>query len=437
MSISPQAARQGGGTGRRHVVVVGGGFGGVATARALARADVDVTVVDRLNHQLFQPLLYQVAAGGLSEGECATPIRSLLRGQRNARVLMEEVVDVDVERRTLRLAVGDDLPYDSLVVAAGAENSYFGNEDWAEHSLPMKTLADGIALRNRVFGALERAERSTDDEERRRWLRFVVIGGGPTGVEIVGQLAVLSRQFAPEFSRISGRPAEAILVDAGDRLVPAFSPRLSAKVRGYLQSLGVTVTQGAKVTAIDPDGVELERQGGKERIEAGTVVWAAGVRGASLGAALATATGAPLDRGGRLEVGPDCALPGHPEISVIGDLASHRGEDGDPLPGLATVAIQQGRHVAAGIGLGLPGAASPFRYFDKGALAVVGREHAVGEFRGLRLSGRVAFYTYLGVHLYYLGGTPGHRVGVIGRWFNGRFGRRSERLVQGPLETEA
>jgi NADH dehydrogenase len=423
----------GGGAGaKRQVVIVGGGFGGLAAARALRRADVDVTLVDRTNHHLFQPLLYQVAAGGLSEGACAATTRTLLRRSRRTTVLMAEVVGLDVAARRVGLDDGSSLPYDSLIVAAGAQTSYFGNDDWAEHAGGLKTLADAVVLRDRIFGAFERAERSEDQAERERLLSFVVVGGGPTGVEVAGQLCVLARHtLARDFRRIDTTTARVTVVDVGERLVPAFDPRLSAKVAEQLASLGGEAREGARVTRIDADGVDLEVDGATERLAAGTVIWAAGVRAADLAAVVATATGAATDRGGRIEVEPTCAVPGHPEIAVVGDMASHPGPGGTPLPGLATVAIQQAHHVAKGIAAGNPGATEPFRYFDKGALAVVGRGRAVCEVRGRRLSGRLAFFMYLGVHLYYLSGVLGHRLGVLFTWTAARFGVRGERLIEG------
>ena len=420
----------------RRVVIVGGGFGGAAAARALRRADVEVTLVDRRNHHLFQPLLYQVAAGGLSEGECATTIRAMFRRQRNATVLMAEVTGIDAAAREVWLDTGERLPYDSLVLAAGAETSYFGNDAWAASAPGLKTLADAVELRDRIFGAFEQAERATDPVAREEWLSFVVVGGGPTGVEISGQVAILAQKtLARDFRRMDARRARVTLVDAGERVVPAFSEKLSAKTTEALASFGVVVREGARATAIDDRGIDLAVDGGTERIAARTVIWAAGVQAAGLAGIAAHATGAGVGPGGRIEVGPDCAVPGYPEISVIGDMAVHPGPDGKPLPGLATVAIQQAHHVAKGIKAGGVGATTPFRYLDKGALAVVGRGKAVCEVRGRRISGRPAFYMYLGVHLYYLGGVFGHRLAVLRSWTEARFGVRGERVIEGGLST--
>ncbi len=420
----------------RRVVIVGGGFGGVAAARELRHANVEVTLVDRKNHLLFQPLLYQVAAGGLSSGECAAPIRALLRHQPNAAVLMAEVTGIDAERRRVTLDRGEELPYDSLILACGAETSYFGHDEWEDVSCGLKTVADAVDLRDRIFGAFEEAERATDPVLRAEWLTFAIVGGGPTGVEIAGQLAILARHaMRDDFSRIDPANAQVILLDAGERVVPAFSPRLSASVARALAKLGVIVREGARVTGIDADGVTVEEGGRSERIAARTVVWAAGVRTAGVAAVLARSTGAATDRAGHVEVGPDLAVSGHPEISVIGDAASVSGRDGKPLPGLATVAIQQAGHVAKGIAQGRPGASTPFRYFDKGALAVVGRGRAVCEVRGFGFGGLPAFLTYLGVHLYYLGkGVPGRRLKVLTAWGSASVGERQSRVVERELD---
>ena len=419
---------------RSRVAIVGGGFGGLAAAQALSKADVDVTLVDRTNHHLFQPLLYQLASGMLSMGECAAPIRGMLRKQSNARVSMAEVTEVDAERRELTLDRGEKLGYDSLIVACGADTSYFGHDEWQEPSFALKSLSDAVALRDQVLSAFEEAERAEDEVRRRRFLTIVVIGGGPTGVEVAGQLAVLARHhLRHQFTRFDPSDTRVVLLDAGERVLTAFSPKLSAKAGRELTSLGVDVREGARATAIDAAGVSYEQGGTSRRIEAATVIWAAGVHAAPFAGALAEATGAEHDRGGRLQVLPDCGLPGHPEISVIGDAASHPGPDGKPLPGLATVAIQQARHVARGIASGAAGATEPFRYFDKGALAVVGRGRAICAMRGVELSGPIAFAAYLSVHLFYLGGVPGRRVAVMSAWASSAFGREQSRVIEREL----
>jgi len=419
--------------GRRRVVIIGAGFGGLAAARKLRHADVDVTVLDRKNHHLFQPLLYQVAAGALSPSDAAAPLRPSLKRSANTTTLMTEVVDIDTERKQVVLERGDRVDYDSLVVACGAQTSYFGHDEWQEVTCGLKTLSDALDLRRRFYGAFEAAERTDDPAERAEWLTFVVIGGGPTGVEVAGELALTAHDLRRHFRRIDTSASRVILLDAGDRVVAAFSERLSAKVAAQLADLGVTVREGARATAIDARGVTIDVGGGTERIDARTVIWAAGVHAVPLTGALAQATGVSTDRGGRIEVNPDLTVPGHPEISVIGDAASLRGPGDKPLPGLATVAIQQAHHVAKGIREGGSGAVTPFRYFDKGALAVVGRGRAVCEIRGHDMWGRPAFLTYLAVHLFYLGGQVGRRVEVLIKWIGARFGERQSALIEGEL----
>ncbi|HTZ64474.1 MAG TPA: NAD(P)/FAD-dependent oxidoreductase [Solirubrobacteraceae bacterium] len=416
-------------------MIVGGGFGGLTAARALRGADVDVTLVDPHSHHLFQPLLYQLACGGLSPGECASPIRAAVKRCSNTTVLMASAIDLDVERRRLVLDRGDQLEYDSLLVACGAETSYFGNDQWREVSFGLKTLPDAVALRNRIYGAFEQAERTSDPHEREQWLTFVVIGGGPTGVELAGELAIIARHtMRGYFDRIHPPQAKVILLDAGSRLVSAFSERLSGKVAAQLSSLGVEVREGARVTAIDQHGVTAQIGGSPQQIAAKTVIWAAGVQAVGFAKTLAAATGAQADRAGRVQIEPDLTIAGHPEITAIGDITQLEGPGGRPLPGLATVSIQQARHFARGIRDGAPSASSPFRYFDKGALAVVGRGKAVCEIRGHDLWGRPAFFTYLTVHMYYLsGGGPGHRLKVLIDWISTRFGEPQDQVIDGDL----
>jgi NADH dehydrogenase len=421
--------------GRRKVVIVGGGFGGLTAARELKGADVDVTLVDPTSHHLFQPLLYQLACGGLSTGECASPIRAAVKRSSNTTVLMAKATGLDAKRRRLTLDRGETLDYDSLIVACGAETSYFGNDEWSDVSFSLKTLNDAVELRNGIYSAFEEAERTEDPVERERWLTFVVIGGGPTGVELAGELAIIANDtMKGYFARIHPAKARVILLDAGERVTAAFSEKLSAKVAGYLGALGVTVRQGARVTAIDERGVTVQVDGGEERIDARTVVWAAGVQAVGFAKTLAAATGAQTDRAGRVQIGADLTVPGHPEISAIGDATQVPGPEDRPLPGLATVSIQQARHVAKAIRGGAAGASTPFKYLDKGALAVVGRGKAVCEIRGHRLSGRLAFFTYLTVHMYYLsGGGPGHRVKVLIDWISARVGDPQNQVIDGGL----
>ena len=421
--------------GRRRVVIVGGGFGGLTAARELRGADVDVTLVDPRSHHLFQPLLYQLACGGLSPGECASPIRASVKRCANTTVLMASAVDLDVERRQVILDRGEHLEYDSLLVACGAETSYFGNDQWREVSYGLKTLPDAVALRNRIYGAFEEAERASDPREREQWLTFVVIGGGPTGVELAGELAIITKHtMKGYFSRIQPAQAKVILLDAGSRLVSAFSERLSGKVAEQLGSLGVEVREGARVTAIDEHGVTAQIADAPQQIAAKTVIWAAGVQAVGFSKTLARAIGAQTDRAGRVQIEPDLTLPGHREITTIGDITQLEGPGGRPLPGLATVSIQQARHFAAAVRTGAPSATTPFRYFDKGAIAVVGRGKAVCEIRGHELWGRPAFFTYLTVHMYYLsGGGPGHRLKVLIDWISTRVGEPQDQVIDGDL----
>jgi NADH dehydrogenase len=416
------------------VVIVGGGFGGLAAAHELRHADVEVTLVDRMHHHLFQPLLYQVAGGGLAAGECASPIRTALRRNSNTTVLMAEAKSLDVERRRLTLDGSEHLDYDSLIVACGAQTSYFGKDEWRDVSCGLKTLADALDMRNRIYGAFEEAERAHNAGEQRKWLTFVVIGGGPTGVELAGELAILAKHGMKRgFRRIDPRSARVILLDAGERLTAAFSERLSGKVAKELTSLGVKVREGARVTAIDSHGVTMSVDGAEESIEAKTVIWAAGVQAVPFVATLAQATGARTDRAGRVWVEPNLTIPGHPEISAVGDATVLDAPEGKQYPGLATVAIQQARHAARGIGEGRAGANTPFRYFDKGALAVVGRGKAVCEIHGHELSGRPAFFTYLTVHMYYLGGVRGNRLKVLIDWVGARLGKPQNQVIEGKL----
>jgi NADH dehydrogenase len=422
----------------RRVVIVGGGFGGLTAARELRHADVEVTVVDRMHHHLFQPLLYQVACGGLAAGEIAQPIRTVVRRKANARVLMAEVTGLDSKHRLLELDGGERLEYDSLIVACGARTSYFGKEQWSEVTCGLKTLADALTMRSRLYSALERAERSEDEQERRELLTFVVIGGGPTGVEVAGEIAIVCKDtLSRHYSRIRPSDARVILLDAGARVVPAFSERLSRKTASQLASLDVTVRVSSPVTAIDARGVTIAAADAqpKERIAARTVVWAAGVQAAPFAATLAHATGASTDHAGRVQIEPDLTVPWHREISMIGDATTLAAPNGKPLPGLATVAIQQARHVAQAIRAGAPSASTPFRYLDKGALAVVGRGRAVCAIRGLELWGRPAFFTYLTVHMYYLGGVPGQRLKVLIDWATARLGRPQSQVIEDVLQT--
>lgn len=390
-----------------HVVIVGGGFGGIACARSLRRADVKVTLLDRRNFHLFQPLLYQVATGGLSPANIAAPLRSILRRQRNARVLMAEVRDFDIERRRVLLADGS-LEYDTLVVAAGASHSYFGCDQWADVAPGLKTVEDATRIRARILRAFEEAERETEADRVRERLTFVIVGGGPTGVELAGAIAEIAhRTLRRDFRRIDPTSARILLVEGSDRVLGGFSPRSSGRAQRALERLGVTVRTQTKVTAIEDGRVVLEcRSRGPEDLRVGCVVWAAGVKAAPLASALASRTGVAVDRAGRLQVESDLTVGGHPEIFVIGDMAAVRdGSDpatGPPgcLPGLAPVAMQEGVYAARRIRARLEGhSLPPFRYRDRGKLATVGRSVAVAEIGGFELRGFLAWLIWLFVHV--------------------------------------
>jgi NADH dehydrogenase len=377
------------------VVILGCGFGGLWAAQALRSAPVEVTLVDRTNHHLFSPLLYQVATAGLSAPSIAAPVRHILEKQTNATVLLGEARAIDAARRVVKLADGEDLAYDHLIVATGTTHSYFGHDQWAAHAPGLKTLADAFEIRKRILLAFEHAERETDAARRAAWLTFVVAGAGATGVEMAGTLAEIARHtLRGEFRRFDPRAARVILVEGSERVLPAYPAELSAKARRQLERLGVTVQLGRRVTGIDAGAVEL----GGERIESRTVIWCAGVAASPLGASL----GVPLDRAGRVIVAEDLSVPGHPEISVIGDLAAleyHR----PPVPGTAPAAKQMGRHAARNILRRLRGeAAAPFRYRDYGQLATIGRSAAVAWFGPLRLSGFAAWAVWLLAHVYFL-----------------------------------
>lgn len=411
------------------VVIVGGGFGGLYAARSLARADVEITLIDRRNFHLFQPLLYQVAAGALNPGDIAAPIRRTLRRQRNARVMLEEVIDIDTVRRRVVLT-GCAVEYDSLVIAAGVRNDYFGKDHWAGIAPGLKTLEDAGEIRRRVLSAFERAELEPDAGRRQAWLTFLVIGAGPTGVEMAGTLAELARHTLPgEFRNIDPRAARVILVEAEARVLPSFPTRLSEAARRSLVRLGVEVRSSSLVVELEGDNVEIASQGRRERIAARTTVWAAGIRGESLAEVLARRTGCQLDKWERVVVGSDLTVPGHTDIFVIGDLA-HVEYGGAPLPAIAQPAIQGGRYVARVIRARLAGRSTrPFRYFDKGSMATIGRAAAVAQFRGHGFSGFFAWLGWLFIHLIYLIEFE-NRLLVLIQWVNHYVTRhRGARLI--------
>ena len=413
----------------QRVVIVAGGFGGLLAARGLRRADVEVTLVDRQNFILFQPLAYQVATGSLSSVEIATPLRSTLRRAGNVRVILGEVTGFDLDARTVSVQEQPtggrvDLPYDVLAVAGGSRYSYFGHDDWAELAPELKSLDGALELRDRILLAFEAAEVERLDALRQAWLTFVIVGAGPTGVEMAGQIAELARDVLPrEYRDVDTRQARVLLVEAGDRVLSAFSPRLSRSAEKQLRSLGVTPMLGATVVGIDPDGVEVESGGTRTRIESRTKVWAAGVAASAVSGLLAQAAGAETDRAGRIVVEPDLTVAGRREVFALGDMVSVRGRE---LHGVAPVAMQEGRHVARSI---RDDTRTPFHYRDKGELATIGRRRAVGVVFGIPLTGFLAWAAWLLVHITYLIGFQ-NRVVVLTRWAFAYFTRgRGARVI--------
>jgi NADH dehydrogenase len=399
---------------RRRVVIVGAGFAGLNAARSLAGADVEITIVDRRNFHLFQPLLYQVAMAALNPSDIAYPIRSVFKRQENVqRVLLGDVTDVDLGERTIRVE-GGDIEYDILVVATGAAHSYFGRDEWEALAPGLKTLEDALTMRARVLGAFERAEAAPENAEH--WLTFVVVGGGPTGVELAGALEEIAvHALGKEFDHVDPASARVILVEGTDRVLPPYVPSLSASERRQLEELGVEVRTGALVAGIDETGVTLSDG---SRISAGTVLWAAGVQASRLGAMLGE-----VDRSGRVLVMPDLSVPGHPEVFVAGDLAAVEG-----VPGVAPAAIQMGKHVAKVIA---GGERVPFGYVDKGSLATIGRARAVADIKGLRFGGVLAWMAWLAIHIFYLIGFR-NRFFVLAGWaWHYLTFRRGARIITG------
>jgi NADH dehydrogenase len=407
-----------------HVVIVGGGFGGLAAAQALKRAPVTITLIDRRNHHLFQPLLYQVATAGLSPGDIASPIRWVLRRQRNARVLLGEARAIDVARRTVTLEDGE-LSYDFLIVAAGSTHAYFGHPEWEAFAPGLKTLDDALEIRRRMLLAYERAERETDPAERQRLLTFAVVGGGPTGVEMAGAIAEIARQtLSDEFRTIDPTMSQVVLIEAGPSILSTFPADLRDKARASLEKLHVRVRENTRVMAVDARGISL----GHERLDAATIVWAAGVAASPLAQSL----GVPLDRAGRVPVQPDLSLPGHPDVFVIGDLATLDDKDGTPLPGVAPVAQQEAAHAARTIVRTIEGQPRrPFRYRNYGNLATIGRAAAIADFGRVHVSGLIGWLMWLFIHIMKLVGFR-NRVLVLIQWAAAYFTyQRSVRLITG------
>ncbi|HTM11090.1 MAG TPA: NAD(P)/FAD-dependent oxidoreductase [Verrucomicrobiae bacterium] len=414
------------------VVIIGGGFGGLHAAQSLRDAPVQVTLVDRRNFHLFQPLLYQVATGWLSPANIASTLRSVLRRQKNTRVLLGDVIDIDVDRRQAILT-DSVIPYDSLIVAAGSHHHYFGNDHWEALAPGLKTVEDATEIRRRIFLAFEAAEREPDEATRRAYLTFVIVGGGPTGVELAGALAEIARDtLKNDFRNIEPASACIMLLEAGERILPPYPVELSAKAEAFLRRAGVKIEVGATVTDIRRDGVAIRRGDAVQQIPCRTAIWAAGVKASFLGKILAQATDAKLDRGGRVIVEPDLSLANHPEIFVIGDLANYSHQTGKPLPGLAPVAMQQGEYVAKVLASRLQGKSLPaFRYHDRGSMAIIGRGTAVADLGKLKLAGFFAWLAWLFVHLIQIVEFE-NRVLVLVQWGWYYFSRnRAARLITG------
>ena len=420
-------------------MIVGGGFGGLAAAQALKAAPVQVTLIDRRNFHLFQPLLYQVATGWLSPANIASTLRATLKRQKNARVLLAEVIDIDVALRRVLLADGGSVEYDTLIVAAGSRHHYFGNDQWEAIAPGLKTVEDATEIRRRIFVAFEGAERESDSKKLEALLTFVVVGGGPTGVELAGALGEIANDtLRHDFRNIDPSHARILLIEGSDRILPTYPSKLSDQAVMFLARLGVKVDVNAMVTELKPDSVIVRRGDSFERIPCRTVIWAAGVQASFLGRVLAKATEANLDRAGRIMVEPDLSILGHPEIFVIGDLANYSHQDGKPLPGVAPVAMQQGRYVGRILaGENRRKNAGPFRYRDRGSMAIIGRASAVAHVGRFQFAGFLAWLMWLFVHLMHLVEFE-NRVLVLIQWGWYYFSRnRAARLITGEEATAA
>jgi NADH dehydrogenase len=430
---------------RHRVVVIGGGFAGLQAVQHLRGMDVHATIVDRRNFHLFQPLTYQVATGALSPGQIAYPLRAIFKRRDNVRVVLAEVTGFDLDARLVHVQPVEGglpsmtLPYDTLIVGGGSRYSYFGHDEWQSYAPEVKSLESALAARSRILETLEGAELDDDAESRRRRLTFIVVGAGPTGVEMTGQIAELTRDtLRRDFRAVDPRESRVLLIEAGDRVLATFPPSLSDKAKHALEHLGATVLLDRTVVDIDAEGVSIKSaDGSTDRIGADTVIWAAGVTASPLAKQLGEATGAELDRAGRVTVGPDLTVPGHPEVFAVGDMIRVRGTDGEvtTLPGVAPVAMQEGRYAAKAVKRRLNGeAAKPFRYHDKGNLATIGRAAAVADIKGVRLSGFLAWVIWLTVHLWYLVGFQ-NRVLVFIQWaFSFATRGRGARLITGSAE---
>jgi NADH dehydrogenase len=420
---------------RHRVLIIGGGYGGLYAARALARHDVDITLVDRRNHHLFSPLLYQVATGALTPSDIAQPLRLILRKQQNVKVLLAEAMSLDPDARTVRIDDGTDLEYDALIVATGTKHSYFGNDQWAEHAPGIKTLEDALQMRARILDAFENAELETDAAKQHQWMTFVIVGAGPTGVELAGSLCEIARDALPrDFRAINTEEALVYLVEGADRVLPTYPRSLSKAAARQLAQLGVTMRTRTMVTEIDAQGVTVRGTEGTEtsRIEARTVLWAAGVAVGRFGKAVAEATDAPTDRVGRIKVNHDLTVPGHPDIWVVGDLASAEWSPGQMVPGVAQGGIQGGQYAARSIIAKRDGVTIPdFEFKDLGELATIGRLRAVADFRMIRFSGFLAWFAWLAIHIFWLIGLQ-NRILVMVRWAWSFITRgRGSRLITG------
>lgn len=418
------------------MVILGGGFAGLNAARALRRAPVEVTLIDRRNYHLFQPLLYQVATGGLSPAEISAPLRAVLKRQRNVTVAMAEVVDLDPMARRVILADGR-LEYDTLIVATGVRHHYFGHDEWRRRAPGLKTIEDATEIRARILSAFERAERESDPDRRQALLTFVVVGGGPTGVELAGAIGELAAHtLRDEFRRIDPADARILLVEGAGRILPPYRTELSAAAARSLRRLGVEVLTGTLVAGVDAEAVKLRSREGERLIACETVLWAAGVQASSLAGILAERAGAQVDGAGRLEVAGDCSLPGHPEILAIGDIAHVDDEAGDALPGVAPVAMQQGTYAGRLVRNRLRArSTAPFRYRNRGSLAVIGRAAAVADLGPVRFSGYLAWLLWLFIHIMYLVGFD-NRLLVFVEWAWAYVTRgRSARLITGRRES--